>query len=73
MPPGMNSPSHRTRQKLCEKPERVEVITNPTGGTQPALLDQVVLLDEVIDQPQRGGQRQRPKAIVLLRVRRETA
>ena len=36
------------------------------GGTQPALLDQIVLPDEVIDQPQRGGQGQRRKVVVLL-------
>jgi hypothetical protein len=35
-------------------------------GTQPALLDQIVLPDEEMDQPQRGGQRQRRKAVVLL-------
>ena len=36
------------------------------NGAQPALLDQIVLRDEEIDQPQGGEQRQRRKVVVLL-------
>src|SRR5215475_15200352 len=55
-----------TVEGRCGEPERVVVVADPVGGAQPAVLDQIVLLDEVIDQPERGHQRECRKTVVLL-------